>query len=121
MSSTSGNPMPPVSPSHRIQEDQLSDVEVKSGNYEIEKNTFSGHPVEMRSEKKYLEMRKPIRYLKVLFFYRAWSSYQLISFSLKLKEEATDYIDPQTLKSLVTKYSQFINFPIYLWNSKVFF
>lgn len=38
--------------------------------------------------------------------------------SLKLKEEAYDYANENTLKDLVRKYSQFINFPIYLWTSK---
>lgn len=38
--------------------------------------------------------------------------------SLQLKEEAMDYLDLTTLKTLVKKYSQFINFPIYLWSSK---
>ncbi|XP_043284772.1 endoplasmin homolog [Venturia canescens] len=38
--------------------------------------------------------------------------------SLVLKEEASDFLEPDTLKNLVKKYSQFINFPIYLWNSK---
>jgi len=36
-----------------------------------------------------------------------------------LKEEASDFLEPDTIKTLVKKYSQFINFPIYLWNSKV--
>lgn len=30
-----------------------------------------------------------------------------------------DFLEPDTIKNLVKKYSQFINFPIYLWNSKV--
>lgn len=38
--------------------------------------------------------------------------------SLQLKEEAADYLELNTLKNLVKKYSQFINFPIYLWSSK---
>jgi len=38
--------------------------------------------------------------------------------SLHLKEEAHDYLEPKTLKDLVHKYSQFINFNIYLWTSK---
>lgn len=38
--------------------------------------------------------------------------------SLHLKEEAYDFVETDTLKNLVKKYSQFINFPIYLWNSK---
>lgn len=38
--------------------------------------------------------------------------------SLKLKDEARDYADIHTLKNLVRKYSQFINFPIYIWSSK---
>ncbi|XP_069675005.1 endoplasmin [Periplaneta americana] len=38
--------------------------------------------------------------------------------SLHLKEEAYDFLETDTLKNLVKKYSQFINFPIYLWNSK---
>lgn len=42
-----------------------------------------------------------------------------IFFSLHLKEEAHDYLEPKTLKDLVHKYSQFINFNIYLWTSKV--
>lgn len=40
------------------------------------------------------------------------------SISLHLKEEAYDYLEENTLKDLVKKYSQFINFPIYLWSSK---
>ncbi|PSN30086.1 Endoplasmin [Blattella germanica] len=39
--------------------------------------------------------------------------------SLHLKEEAYDFLEIDTLKNLVKKYSQFINFPIYLWNSKI--
>ncbi|XKL62542.1 hypothetical protein PGB90_002375 [Kerria lacca] len=38
--------------------------------------------------------------------------------TLQLKEEAHDYADVNTLKNLVKKYSQFINFPIYIWTSK---
>ncbi|CAK1552740.1 unnamed protein product [Leptosia nina] len=37
--------------------------------------------------------------------------------TLHLKEEAADYLQPDTIRSLVKKYSQFINFPIYLWAS----
>ena len=37
---------------------------------------------------------------------------------LHLKEDALpDYVDQDVLKKLVTKYSEFINFPIYLWAS----
>lgn len=36
-----------------------------------------------------------------------------------LKEEASDYLELETIKNLVRKYSQFINFPIYVWASKV--
>ncbi|XP_066992643.2 endoplasmin [Anabrus simplex] len=38
--------------------------------------------------------------------------------SLHLKEEAYDFLEQDTIKNLVKKYSQFINFPIYLWASK---
>lgn len=38
--------------------------------------------------------------------------------TLHLKEEAYDFLEPDTLKELVHKYSQFINFSIYLWQSK---
>jgi heat shock protein beta len=38
--------------------------------------------------------------------------------SLYLKEEAGDYLQHQSVKELIQKYSQFINFPIYLWGSK---
>ncbi|CAJ0963814.1 unnamed protein product [Ranitomeya imitator] len=44
--------------------------------------------------------------------------YQCLKESLVLKEEATDYLELETIKSLVKKYSQFINFPIYVWSSK---
>lgn len=37
--------------------------------------------------------------------------------SLHLKEEAHDFLEENTLKNLVTKYSQFITFNIYLWES----
>lgn len=39
--------------------------------------------------------------------------------SLVMKEEASDYLELETIKNLVKKYSQFINFPIYVWSSKV--
>lgn len=39
--------------------------------------------------------------------------------SLYLKEEAYDFLEEDTLKALIKKYSQFINFDIYLWDSKV--
>merc|ERR1711962_858487 len=38
--------------------------------------------------------------------------------SLYLKEEAKDFLEQSTLEELVKKYSQFINFNIYLWKSK---
>lgn len=38
--------------------------------------------------------------------------------TLHLKEESSDYLEAETLKNLVKKYSQFINFNIYLWTSK---
>lgn len=38
--------------------------------------------------------------------------------SLYLKDEAKDYLEVNTLKNLVKKYSQFINFPIMLWADK---
>lgn len=39
--------------------------------------------------------------------------------TLFLKEEAQEFLEPHTLRTLVQKYSQFINFPIYLWESRV--
>lgn len=38
--------------------------------------------------------------------------------SLHLKEEAHDFLEEGSLKTLVQKYSQFINFNIFLWESK---
>lgn len=38
--------------------------------------------------------------------------------SLYLKEEARDFLEEDTLRNLIKKYSQFINFPIYLWTTK---
>jgi heat shock protein beta len=38
--------------------------------------------------------------------------------SLVLKEEAYDFLEQDTIRELIKKYSQFINFPIYLWGSK---
>lgn len=38
--------------------------------------------------------------------------------SLYMKEEALDYLESKTVKDLVQKYSQFMNFPIYLWGEK---
>uniref|UniRef100_A0A914D1S4 Histidine kinase/HSP90-like ATPase domain-containing protein n=1 Tax=Acrobeloides nanus TaxID=290746 RepID=A0A914D1S4_9BILA len=38
--------------------------------------------------------------------------------TLHLKEEAHEFLEPDTLKKLVHKYSQFINFDIFLWQSK---
>nr|KAF7408945.1 hypothetical protein H0235_013797 [Vespula pensylvanica] len=39
--------------------------------------------------------------------------------SLHMKDEALDFLEEDTVRNLIKKYSQFINFPIYLWNSKV--
>jgi len=39
--------------------------------------------------------------------------------TLHLKEEAAEYLKADNLKNLVEKYSEFINFPIYLWSSHV--
>lgn len=39
--------------------------------------------------------------------------------SLFMKEEAQDFLSEDSLTGLIKKYSQFINFPIYLWESKV--
>ncbi|VBB25299.1 unnamed protein product [Acanthocheilonema viteae] len=38
--------------------------------------------------------------------------------TLHLKEEAYDFLEAETLRNLVEKYSQFINFNIYMWQSK---
>merc|ERR1712088_636478 len=38
--------------------------------------------------------------------------------TLVLKEEAYDYLEQDTVKDLIKKYSQFINFHIYMWTSK---
>lgn len=38
--------------------------------------------------------------------------------TLHLKDEAKDFLKPDTLRDLIRKYSQFINFPIYLWTPK---
>ncbi|KAF8377815.1 hypothetical protein HHK36_031200 [Tetracentron sinense] len=37
---------------------------------------------------------------------------------LHLREEAGEYLEENKLKELVKKYSEFINFPIYIWSSK---
>ncbi|PIN03527.1 hypothetical protein CDL12_23949 [Handroanthus impetiginosus] len=37
---------------------------------------------------------------------------------LHLRDEAQEYLDEYKLKELVKKYSEFINFPIYLWATK---
>ncbi|CAN6481324.1 unnamed protein product [Victoria cruziana] len=37
---------------------------------------------------------------------------------LHLREEAGEYLEEEKLKELVKRYSEFINFPIYLWASK---
>ena len=41
-----------------------------------------------------------------------------ITITLELKEEAADYLESDTLKLLICKYSQFINFLICLWASE---
>ena len=37
--------------------------------------------------------------------------------TLTLKEDAQEFLDESKLKEVVTKYSEFINYPIYLWTS----
>jgi len=41
-----------------------------------------------------------------------------VEINIYLKEEAQEYLEEDKLKELVGKYSEFINFPIYLWNSE---
>lgn len=36
---------------------------------------------------------------------------------LHLKDDADDYLQEETIKTIAKKYSEFINFPIYLWTS----
>ena len=36
-----------------------------------------------------------------------------------MKEEAQEFLEQHKIRELVKKYSQFINFDIYLWDSKV--
>lgn len=38
--------------------------------------------------------------------------------SLYLKDEAQDFLEEDTVRDLIRKYSQFINFPILMWSSK---
>lgn len=38
--------------------------------------------------------------------------------SLHVKEEAQEFLEEAKLRDIITKYSQFINFNIYLWTSK---
>jgi len=38
--------------------------------------------------------------------------------TLVLKENAREYLEQSKLEELVKKYSEFINFPIYLWTTK---
>ncbi|RWS15847.1 heat shock protein 90-like protein 3, partial [Dinothrombium tinctorium] len=38
--------------------------------------------------------------------------------TLHLKEESKDFLEEDTLRKLIQKYSQFISFPIYLWSSR---
>jgi len=37
--------------------------------------------------------------------------------TLNLREDALEYVEDDNLRDLITKYSQFINFPIYLWTT----
>ena len=37
---------------------------------------------------------------------------------LHLKEDAVEYVEQDKIKELVRRYSQFINYPIYLWVTK---
>ena len=41
-----------------------------------------------------------------------------VEINIFLKEEAQEYLEEDKLKELVGKYSEFINFPIYIWSSK---
>uniref|UniRef100_A0A2K5DY85 Histidine kinase/HSP90-like ATPase domain-containing protein n=1 Tax=Aotus nancymaae TaxID=37293 RepID=A0A2K5DY85_AOTNA len=38
--------------------------------------------------------------------------------TLVLKEEGSDYLESDTIKNLIKKYSQFINFPVHVWSIK---
>lgn len=37
--------------------------------------------------------------------------------TLNIREDSLEYLEDDTLRDLITKYSQFINFPIYLWTT----
>ena len=53
--------------------------------------------------------------MKIKSFLFLFSGTQI---TLVLKEEAYDYLEQDTVKDLIKKYSQFINFHIYMWTSK---
>lgn len=55
----------------------------------------------------------------IRFVFHLVKQWFVLFLSLVLKEEASDYLELDTVKNLVKKYSQFINFPIYVWSSKV--
>lgn len=38
---------------------------------------------------------------------------------MELKPESKDFLEHETIKNLIKKYSQFINFPIFLWTSRI--
>jgi len=40
------------------------------------------------------------------------------SITLHIKDDCVEFLSQTTLRNLITKYSQFINFPIYLWTKK---
>ena len=42
----------------------------------------------------------------------------VLRFVSHLQEDASEFLDEAKLKDLVAKYSEFINFPIYLYSSK---
>lgn len=78
----------------------------------------SGSVGESWWHKKYIFCYKTVKIL-VQYFKRFGVLFLFFFFSLVLKEEASDYLELDTVKNLVKKYSQFINFPIYVWSSKV--
>lgn len=57
--------------------------------------------------------------IKLIDFFLGGANTWIFPSSLVMKEEATDFLEQETIKNLVRKYSQFINFPIYVWSSKV--
>ena len=87
-----------------------------AGNAEYRLNNIE--PYKEKKGEEYMNEKQLAHFTNILNNWKAELMQEVDRTVSHMKDEAAEYLQPTTIRDLVTKYSQFINFNIYLWESK---